>query len=73
MRLPPRSVRRIAGPLVLSGIALLGLLLFFAVLGWLAQECVPGASHLLQVIQGGKCGWLLHIAWTRPVFSCTEQ
>ncbi len=32
---------------------LLGLLLFFAVLGWLAQECVPGASHLLQVIQGG--------------------
>jgi hypothetical protein len=52
---------------------LLGLLLFFAVLGWLAQECVPGASHLLQVIQGGECGWLLHIAWTRPVFSCTEQ
>ena len=33
---------------------LLGLLLFFAVLGWLAQECVPGASHLLQVIQGGS-------------------
>ncbi|KDE88360.1 hypothetical protein DF40_007710 [Stenotrophomonas maltophilia M30] len=32
---------------------LLGLLLFFAVLGWLAQERVPGASHLLQVIQGG--------------------
>jgi len=32
---------------------LLGLLLFSAVLGWLAQECVPGASHLLQVIQGG--------------------
>jgi len=30
---------------------LLGLLLFFAVLGWLAQELVPGASHLLQVIQ----------------------
>ncbi|MCF3471889.1 hypothetical protein GUL20_08390 [Stenotrophomonas maltophilia] len=31
---------------------LIGLLLFFAVLGWLAQELVPGASHLLQVIQG---------------------
>lgn len=31
---------------------LIGLLLFFAALGWLAQELVPGASHLLQVIQG---------------------
>lgn len=30
---------------------LLGLLLFFAMLGWLAQELAPGASHLLQVIQ----------------------
>lgn len=30
---------------------LLGLLLFFAVLGWLAQEFVPGATHLLQVFQ----------------------
>lgn len=30
---------------------LLGLLLFFAMLGWLAQDLAPGASHLLQVIQ----------------------
>lgn len=30
---------------------LLGLLLFFVVLGWLAQELAPGATHLLQVIQ----------------------
>lgn len=30
---------------------LLGLLLFFAMLGWLAQELAPGASNLLQVIQ----------------------
>ena len=30
---------------------LLGLLLFFAVLGWLAQALAPGATHLLQVIQ----------------------
>ncbi len=30
---------------------LLGLLLFFAVLGWLAQTLAPGATHLLQVIQ----------------------
>nr|WP_312250056.1 hypothetical protein [Stenotrophomonas geniculata] len=30
---------------------LLGLLLFFVVLGWLAQEVAPDATHLLQVIQ----------------------
>lgn len=30
---------------------LLGLLLFFVVLGWLAQELAPDATHLLQVIQ----------------------
>lgn len=30
---------------------LLGLLLFFAVLGWLAQALAPEATHLLQVIQ----------------------
>ena len=27
------------------------LLLFFVVLGWLAQELAPDATHLLQVIQ----------------------
>ncbi|CAQ46565.1 hypothetical protein A7X63_06005 [Stenotrophomonas maltophilia] len=30
---------------------LFGLLVFFTVVGWLAQELAPGATHLLQLIQ----------------------
>lgn len=31
---------------------LLGLLLFFAIVGWLAQQLVPGAASLLEVFRG---------------------
>lgn len=59
MRLPPRSIRRVAGPLVLSGIALLGVLLLPALLvaAVVASVFLPGKWRAVRLL-GFAWAWL---------------